>query len=110
MSPPELGDLLKQAQEMQTRMAELQRQLATRRFEASSGGGMVKAVVTGDLRVVEIRMEPDLVAGGDRSMLEDLTAAAVNAALAQAQRGVQEEIQKLQSGLGIQLPGLAGPR
>jgi len=110
MSPPDLGDLLKQAQEMQARMAELQRQLATRRFEAASGGGMVKAVVTGELRVIEIRMEPDLVASGDRSMLEDLTAAAVNAALAQAQRGVQEEIQKLQSRLGIQLPGLGGPR
>jgi DNA-binding YbaB/EbfC family protein len=110
LSPPDLGDILKQAQQMQVRMGELQRQLATRRFEGSSGGGMVKAVVSGELRVLEIRMEPGLVASGDRSMLEDLTAAAVNAALGQAQRGVQEEFQKLQGQMGIPLPGVGGPR
>lgn len=110
MSAPDLGDILKQAQQMQSRMSELQRQLATRRFEAASGGGMVKAVVSGELRVLEIRIEPGLVAGGDRGMLEDLTASAVNAALALAQRGVQDELQKLQGSLGLNLPGLAGPR
>jgi DNA-binding protein YbaB len=54
----------------------------------------VRAVVSGELRVLEITIDPQLVAGGDRAMLQDLVAAAVNAALANAQRMVQEEMQR----------------
>ena len=93
--------MLEQAQRMQTRIAELQRELAARQYEASSGGGMVTAVVTGQLRVLEVRIEPSFHASGDRGMLEDLTAAAVNAALEKAQRSVQEELQRLQGHLGL---------
>ncbi len=103
---PDMKQMLEQAQRMQARIAELQRELATRRFEASSGGGMVTAAVTGQLRVLEVRIEADLYASGDRSMLEDLTAAAVNAALEKAQRGVQEELQRLQGSMG--LPVMSG--
>jgi len=106
MSAPNIGEILKQAQQMQEKMGELQRQLATRRFEASSGGGMVEAVVSGELRVLDIRIEPSLISGGDREMIEDLTAAAVNAALTRAQEGVQQEVQRLQGSL--QLPGMPG--
>ena len=53
MSPPDLKDLLAQAQQMQERIAEAQRQLANRRVEASSGGGMVTAVATCELRIAE---------------------------------------------------------
>jgi len=98
MSTPDLQALLGKAQEMQTRLAELQRELAQRRVEASSGGGMVTAVASGDLRILEIRMEPSLVTGGDIPMLQDLTAAAVNAALAKAQQMVQEEMQRAAGG------------
>jgi hypothetical protein len=72
----------------------VQQQLAARRIEGAAGGGMVTVVVTGDLRVLEIRIEPSLFVSGDRQMIQDLTAAAVNAALANAQRVVQEELQR----------------
>ena len=107
MSEPNLGDILKQAQQMQERMGEMQRELAVRRFEASSGGGMVTAVVSGQLRVLEIRIEASLIDDRDREMIQDLTAAAVNAALAKAQQGAQEEFQRLQGNLGIAgMPGM----
>ncbi len=106
MSPPDLADILSKAQEMQGRLAEIQRELATRRFEGSAGGGMVTAVVSGELRVLSVEVEPGLVTGGDREMIQDLCAAAVNAALANAQQGAQEEMQRLTGGLGI--PGLGG--
>ncbi|MGI9431004.1 MAG: YbaB/EbfC family nucleoid-associated protein [Myxococcota bacterium] len=94
MSQPDMSELLKRAQEMQERMAELQRDLARRTAEGSSGGGMVTAVATGELRILEIRIEPELISSGDQAMLQDLIAAAANAALANAQRMVQEEMQK----------------
>ena len=106
MSPPDFKDLLSKAQQMQGKLADLQRELAAKRFEGSAGGGMVTAVVSGELRVLEIQVEPGLVAGGDREMIQDLTAAAVNAALVNAQRGAQEEMQRLTGSLGI--PGLGG--
>ena len=104
MTPDELTPLLQRARELQTRLASLQSELAARRFEGAAGGGMVTAVVTGGLRVVEIRIEPSLVAGGDRDMLQDLTAAAVNAALAAAQAGVQEELRRASAGFRWSYP------
>ena len=97
---PDMKEMLEQAQRMQSRIAELQQELSTRRFEASSGGGMVTAAVTGQLRVLEIRIEPSLFEESDRGMIEDLAAAAVNAALEKAQRSVQEELQQLQGQMG----------
>ena len=64
MSEPDLGHLVAQAREMQTRLAELQRDLARRRVEGTSGGGMVTAVASGELRILEIRIEPSLLEAG----------------------------------------------
>ncbi len=109
MSQPDMGKLVAEAQKMQSRIAELQRELGRRRFEGSAGGGMVTASVSGALRVLEVKIEANLVAGGDREMIQDLCAAAVNAALANAQRGVQEEFQRLSGGLaGLATPALFG--
>ena len=110
MSEPDVGDLLARAQEMQGRLAQLQRELARRSVEGSSGGGMVVAVASGELRILEVRIEPSLLETGDRGMLQDLVAAAVNAALANAQRMVQEEMQRAGGPL-VQLfgGGAAGP-
>jgi len=105
MSEPDLGALLARAQEMQSRLAQLQRELARRSVEASAGGGMVVAVASGELRILEVRIEPQLLESGDRSMLQDLVAAAVNAALAAAQKMVQEEMQQAAGG---PLAGLFG--
>ncbi len=95
MTQPDLRQLMEQAQAMQARLASAQRELARRRVEASAGGGMVTAVATGDLRIAEIRIEPGVYDGGDRSLLQDLVTAAVNAALSRAQQMVQEELQRL---------------
>lgn len=105
MTQPNLNELMQKAQEVQKRMTELQHQLAARTVEGSSGGGMVTATVTGGLRVLEVNIKQSLLDGGDRSMIQDLTAAAVNAALANAQRMVQEEMQRASTGLGINFPG-----
>lgn len=94
MSQPDLANLLARAKQMQARLAEVQRELAARRVEGTAGGGMVTVVASGDLRILEVRIEPSLIAAGDREMLQDLTAAATNAALANAQRMVQEELQR----------------
>jgi len=92
---------MEQARKAQSRLTELQRELATRRVEGSAGGGMVKAVVSGDLRVLEVRFEDGLLTAGDREMLQDLTAAAVNSALANAQRMIQQEMQRASGGLNL---------
>ncbi len=107
MKPEDLTRLMEQARQVQSRLASLQQELATRRFEGSAGGGMVTAVATGALRIVELRIEPSLLASGDREMLQDLTAAAVNAALTSAQTAVQEELQRASAGLT--LPGAPTP-
>ena len=101
----DLSQLMARAQEAQQKLQALQQELATRRVEGSAGGGMVKAWVSGGLRVLEIEIEPQLVEGGDRAMLQDLVAAAVNAALASAQKMVQEEMQQAAGG---PLAGLFG--
>lgn len=106
MNPEDLGKMMEQAQAMQSKLAELQQELALRRYEGSSGGGMVTAVVSGGLRVLEVHIEPSLFGGGDREMIEDLTAAALNAAIQNAQSQVQAELQRASAGLA--LPQLFG--
>jgi DNA-binding YbaB/EbfC family protein len=101
VSQPDLSSLLARAKQMQARLAEVQRGLAARRVEGTAGGGMVTVVASGDLRILEVRIEPSLIAAGDREMLQDLTAAATNAALANAQRMVQEELQRESSALRL---------
>jgi DNA-binding YbaB/EbfC family protein len=105
----DLAQLFAKAQEAQAKLAELQQRLAARRIEGSAGGGMVRAEVSGALRVLGIAIEPALLVSGDREMLQDLTAAAVNAALANAQRMVAEEMQKATAGLGLPLASGAKP-
>ena len=97
---------MEQAREMQSKLAALQQELALRRYEGAAGGGMVTAVVSGALRVLEVRIEPSLFEGDDREMLQDLTAAALNAALQNAQSQVQAELQRASAGMA--LPDLFG--
>lgn len=101
MNQLDLGQLMAKAKEAQARLSELQRELAQRRVEANSGGGMVRVVVSGGLRVLEIQIEPGLLASGDREMIQDLTVAAVNAALTLAQELVQQELQRASLSLGL---------
>jgi len=103
-----MQEMMQRAQQMQSKMGELQSELAARRFQAGSGGGMVEATVSGGLRVLSIEIEPSLIAGDDRSMLQDLVAAAVNAALAKAQEAVAQEMGRMQQSMLAGIPGMPG--
>jgi DNA-binding YbaB/EbfC family protein len=103
-----LGNLMKQAQAMQQKMAELQDRLAQMEVEGQSGAGMVKAVVNGKGEVKRMRIEPSVVDPADVGMLEDLIVAACNDARAKADAMNAEETQKLMGGLGLP-PGLGLP-
>ena len=82
--PPNLNALLQQAQKMQQDMLEAQEKLKDERVEASAGGGMVKVVMTGDLELKSLQIDPDAVDPEDVEMLQDMVLAAVNEALRQA--------------------------
>jgi len=97
-----LGNILRQAQRMQERMAQIQEALATRTVEASSGGGMVTATVNGRLELLSIRIEPTVVNPQDIEMLQDLIVAAVNSAIKRSQELAKEEMGKVAGELNIQ--------
>ncbi|HMP73936.1 MAG TPA: YbaB/EbfC family nucleoid-associated protein [Kiritimatiellia bacterium] len=96
--------LMKQAQSMQQNMQKLQAELAEREYEFSSGGGVVTAVVKGDMTLQQITVNPSAVDPSDVEMLQDLILAAVNGALGTAREASAAEMAKLTGGLGI--PGL----
>lgn len=91
--------MLEQAKQMQERIDQIQRTLNARRFEATSGGGMVRATVTGALRVLSIEIEDAFFKSGDKEMIQDLAAAAINAAIVKAQEGANEEFVRMQQHL-----------
>jgi len=99
-----IGKLMKQAQEMQAKMAKIQEELAQREVEASSGGGMVTVRMNGQQEVLAVRINPEVFEEGDQEMLEDLIMAAVNEARRQSLELVKGEMAKLTGGLPI--PGL----
>ena len=99
-----LGNIVKQAQELQEKLAKLQEDAGSRTVEASAGGGMVKVTVNGRLEVVRLVIEPQVLQSGDVEMLQDLIAAAVNEGIRSAQKMTADEMSKLTGGLKI--PGL----
>ncbi len=98
------GKLVKQAQEMQAKMQKVQEELAQEEFEVTSGGGMVKVKMNGQQEVLGVRIDPQVFEEGDREMLEDLIAAAVNEARRKALDLAKERMSALTGGLSI--PGL----
>lgn len=102
----DLSGLLKQAQQLQERLASAQDDLAKRTVEGTAGGGMVTVVVNGRLEIVSVRIDPTLLEQPDREMLQDLVTAAVNAGIRAAQRMMGEEMGKLTGGLPFKLPGM----
>ncbi len=103
----DIGGLFKQAQELQEKLSNVQNELGNKTVEASAGGGMVTAVVTGKLELRQIRIDPSLLAAPvDADMLQDLVVAAVNEGIRAAQRMLGDEMGKLTGGLGIKLPGM----
>ena len=99
-----MGNMLKQAQKLQSKIFKLQDQLADKTVETTVGGGMVKAVANGRQELLSIKLEPEVVDLDDVQMLEDLIVAAVNDALKKAQEMVTEEMTKLTG--GFKIPGI----
>jgi len=103
---PNMGQLMKQAQEMQAKIAKIQEELGEKTVEASSGGGMVSVVANGRQEIVSLKIEPEVIDPEDQEMLQDLVLAAVNDALNKARAMMNEEMGKLTKGLN--LPGIPG--
>ena len=99
-----MGDLFKQAQEMQAKLARTQEELARRTVEAAAGGGMVRVTVTGQLALASIKIDPSAVNPEDVEMLQDLVLAATNEGLRLAREMAAEEMSKITGGMKI--PGL----
>jgi DNA-binding YbaB/EbfC family protein len=99
-----MGELMKQMQAMQARMEQMQEELAEKRIEASSGGGMVRVVANGKQEILEIKIDPEVVNKDDVEMLEELVLAAVNQAREKASELQMEGLSGLTGGLKI--PGL----
>ncbi|MGD9022741.1 MAG: YbaB/EbfC family nucleoid-associated protein [Deltaproteobacteria bacterium] len=99
-----MGNMLKQAQQLQSKIFKLQEELADRTVETTVGGGMVKAVANGKQQLLSITIDPEVVDPGDVQMLQDLVVAAVNDVLKKAQEMVTEEMTKLTG--GFKIPGI----
>ncbi len=101
---PNMGQIIKQAQEFQSKITKLQEELAEKTVEASAGGGMVTVVVNGKQEILSIHIDKEVIDPQDPEMLQDLIIAAVNDALARAKNMMNEEMGRLTGGMNI--PGL----
>lgn len=99
-----MGNFMKQAQQMQAKLAMLQNELANREVEASAGGGMVKVKVNGKQQLISITINKECVDPNDVATLEELVFTAVNQAMKDSQDMVQQAMSKVTGGLSI--PGL----
>ncbi len=103
-----IGRLMKQAQEMQAKMADMQAKLADIEVTGASGGGLVSATLNGKGELRGLKIDPSVVDPDDVEVLEDLIVAAFNDAKAKVEAHVSEEMQKLSGGLqlppGMQMP------
>ena len=102
-----LGDLsrmMKEAQKLQQKILDKQAEIAQKEVTATSGGGMVTVVASGDQQIKSIQMEREVIDPADPEMLQDLVLAAINEALAKSKELVKEELSGLTGGLNI--PGL----
>jgi DNA-binding YbaB/EbfC family protein len=97
-----IQQMMKQAQEMQTR---LQQQMAELRVEATAGGGMVRVVVSGNKQLISVHLDPEAISKDDVEMLQDVLVAAVN----DAHRKVDEALSHQMGGMmgGLKIPGLS---
>jgi DNA-binding YbaB/EbfC family protein len=97
------GDMMKQAHKVQKQMGELQDRLAEDRYEASAGGGMVKAVVDGKQILKELKISPDALKDGDVTLIEDLVITAVGEAQRTSAEKMAEAYAKLTGGFNLPL-------
>ena len=99
-----MGNLLKQAQEMQARMAKIQEELGQKTVQGSAGGGMVQVTMNGQFNLTEVKIEASVINADEKEMLEDLILAAVNDGMRKARDLVSTEMSKITG--GFKIPGL----
>ncbi len=102
----DLGKMLKLAGEIKTKLPEMRARLAASEYAAEAGGGVVRATVNGQMALVDLKIDRELLSEGDAEMLEDLVKAAVSAAQDRAAKAAAEAMKKLTG--GMDLPGLEG--
>lgn len=103
---PNMGQIMKQAQQFQAKMAKMQEEVGDRTVEASAGGGMISVVANGRQEIISVHIDKEVIDPDDAEMLQDLIMAAVNDALSRARDMMNEEMGKLTQGLNI--PGMPG--
>ena len=106
MTAKGIGELMRQAQKLQAKMAKIQEEMAEKTVEGSAGGGMVTVIANGKQEILSVKIDSEVVDPNDIEMLQDLVVAAVNDAIKKAQEMVASEMNKLTGGLGINIPGL----
>jgi nucleoid-associated protein EbfC len=105
----DLNAMMKQVQQMQGEMVQAQEKLKDEVVEASAGGGMVKVKMSGDLRLLELSIDPQAIDPEDAELLQDMVLAAVNEAIRSAQELATEKLGGITGGLGGGLGGLGLP-
>ncbi|MGA2582079.1 MAG: YbaB/EbfC family nucleoid-associated protein [Tepidisphaeraceae bacterium] len=102
-----IGELMKQARQVQDKMKQMQENMARQQVTADAGAGMVSATVNGKMELIRIKIDKSKIDVNDTEMLEDVITAAVNAAQTKAAAMMQQEMQKAASDMGLP-PGLLG--
>ena len=101
-----INQIMKQAQEMQKKLMKQQEELASKEFEASSGGGMVTAKVSGTGTLLALKIDPEVVDKSDVDMLQDLIIAAVNEASKKVGEEAQGGMMGMMNQMGLKMPGM----
>lgn len=104
--PGNMANLMKQAQKMQRQMEEQAKEMESKEFVATAGGGAVEVTVTGAKKVLKISIDEEVVDPDDVEMLEDLIVAAMNEALEKADAESASSMSRLTGGMGGGIPGL----
>ena len=102
--PGNMANLMKQAQKMQRQMEEQAKEMETKEFSATAGGGAVEVTVSGSKKILQVKLDEEVVDPDDVEMLEDLVMAATNEALRMAEDANAEVMNKMTGGLGGGLP------
>jgi len=99
-----MNEIMRQAQQLQKKISQVQEEMANKTVEASAGGGMVTVTANGSREIVNVQIDPSVVDPEDVGMLQDLVVAAANEALKKAQSMMEEEMSKVTGGMKI--PGM----
>lgn len=104
MAQLDMNEIMKQARQMQEQLASAEDSLKDKEVTASAGGGTVKVIATGDMKITSITIDPEVLKDGDVELLQDMIMAAVNDALASAQELATSKLGDITGGLNI--PGM----